>query len=266
LLAAVALTAMSAKVFAQSTGTTPAPGTTHEYFITDNSASGNTVLWTVTKGDLETTAGPDAVIDAATSYSTDITWATGLTVGDWYYVHVVESDGTCTNEKVLPVQITASPFYLTLAAANATQCYDDAVVVSLADPSTINYDHGNATIVFTVTPFELSSSYSGYSFDINLDFGAYTGLDASNVSVSLNASISGGTVTVADNAAVTITYVVDNTNLFDNGSAVNAQDFTATATISNGEASNGVDDNGIDGTYTDSTDVSRPNTSGISTN
>ncbi|MBW6536543.1 MAG: hypothetical protein K0B11_16150, partial [Mariniphaga sp.] len=89
LLAAVALTAMSAKVFAQSSGTNPAPGATHNYFITDNSASGNTVLWTVTKGDLETTAGLDAVIDAATSYSTDITWATGLTVGDWYYVHVV---------------------------------------------------------------------------------------------------------------------------------------------------------------------------------
>jgi hypothetical protein len=265
LLAVVTLTAMSANVFAQSSGISPAPGATHEYSITPGNI-GSTITWSVTKGDLTTDAGADAIISDDDAAITNITWAAGLTVDDMYYVHVVESDGTCTNEKVLPVQITASPFYLEIAAANATQCYDGTVVVSLADASTINYDHGNATLEFTVTPFELSSSYSGYSFDIDLDFGAYTGLDASNVSVSTNASISGGTVTVADNAAVTITYVVDNTNIFNNGSAVDAQDFTATATISGGEASNGVDDNGTDGTYTDATDVSRPNTSGISTN
>ena len=76
----------------------------------------------------------------------------------------------------------------------------------------------------------------------------------------------GTTVTVTDNSLVTISFAVDNTNTYDNGSAANAQDFTATASVSGGLSSNGVSDNGSDGTYNDATDVARPNTSGISTN
>lgn len=260
---AVLLTAISANVFAQSTGTNPAPGATHNYFITPGNAA-NTLLWKVTKGDLTTSAGTDAVIDEDDAASTDITWATGLTAGDWYYVHILETDADgCSNEKVLPVQITASPFYLTLAADNPTQCYDGAVTVSLADPSTPNYDHGNATIVFTVTPTGLSSSYDGYSFSL-ADLDVPTGFDAT-VAFSANASLSAGTVTVTDNSAVTITYTVDNTNVYTNADDADAQNYTATAAISNGKAINGVSDNN-DGTYTDDTAVSRPNTSGIGTN
>jgi hypothetical protein len=259
--AIVCLTAISVNVFAQSTGTTPAPGATHSYSITPGDA-GNTVLWTVTKGDLATSAGTDAVIATSGAATTNITWAASATPGDWYYVHIVETGGGCSNEKVLPVQITASPFNLTLAAANATACYDGAVVVSLADASTVNYDHGNTTIVFSVTPTGLSSSYSGYSFDLNL---AVPAGFTSTPAFSANASLTGTTVTVTDNAAVTITYTVDNTNVYTNASAANAADYTATATISNGVAINGVSDNN-GGTYTDATDVSRPNTSGITTN
>lgn len=261
LFAAVVLTAMSVDVFAQSTGTAPSPGATHNYFITDN---GNTMLWTVTKGDLTSPAGTDADIDDASQASTNITWDASVTVGDWYYVHILETDGTgCSNEKVLPVQITASSFYLTLAAANATDCYDGSVVVSLADASTPNYDHGNTTIVFTVTPTGLSTSYTGYIFDLGLV--VPDGFNQS-ASFSANASESAGTVTVTDNNAVTITYTVDNTNVYTNASAIDAADFTATATISNGEADNGVSDNNTDGVYTDDTAVSRIHTSGIGTN
>jgi hypothetical protein len=263
LLAFVTLSAMSAKVYAQSSGTNPAPGAKHSYSITNN---GNTVLWTVTKGDLSTPAGTDVVISAGTSYATDITWAAGLTTGAWYYVHVVESDGTCTNEKVLPVQISASQFYLTLAAANETQCYTDDVTVSidLSNPALINYDHGNAIVVFTVTPSGLSNSYSGYSFDLNIVVPG--GFDATPV-FSGNAALSGGVVTVDDNAAVTITYNIDNNNILTNitDALGTAADFTATVTIANGKAINGVSDNGT-GAKTDETSVSRPHTSGISTN
>ncbi len=262
LFAAVLLTAMSVNVFAQSTGTAPAPGAKHSYSITPGNA-GNTLLWKVTKGDLTTSAGTDAVISSAATAITDITWAPTVAVGNWYYVHILETDGTgCSNEKVLPVQITASPFYLTLAAANATQRYDSAVVVSLANSSTPNYDHGNTTIVFTVTPTGLSSSYSGYSFDLSL---AVPSGFTSTPAFSANASITSGTVTVTDNAAVTITYTVDNTNVYTNASAANAQNYTATATILGGKAINGVSDNN-GGTYTDATAVARPNTSGITTN
>ena len=262
LFAAVLFTAISVNVFAQSTGTTPAPGATHSYTVTPGNGS-NTLLWTVTKGNLTTSAGTDAVISSAATATTDITWAPTVVVGDWYYVHILETDGaSCSNEKVLPVQITASPFNLTLAAANATDCYDGAVVVSLADPSTPNYDHGNTTIVFTVTPTGLSGSYSGYSFDLGLTVPlGFTSTPA----FSANASLTGSTVTVTNNAAVTITYTVDNTNVYTNASAANAQNYTATATITGGKAINGVSDNN-GGTYTDGTAVSRPNTSGITTN
>jgi len=262
LFAAVVLTAINANIFAQSTGTAPAPGAKHSYSITDN---GNTMLWTVTKGDLTTPALTDAVISSNAAAATDITWAATVTPGDWYYVHVVETAAGCSNEKVLPVQITASPFYLTLLASNATQCYDNAVVVSLANPSTPNYDHGKTTIEFTVTPTGLSSSYAGYSFDLSLAVPANFDYTTTPVTFSANASITGSTVTVTDNAAVTITYTVDNTNVYTNASAANAQNYTATATISGGKAINGVSDN-TGGTYTDDTAVSRPNTTGISTN
>lgn len=261
-LAVVCLTAISVNVFAQSTGTTPAPGATHSYSITPGDA-GNTILWTVTKGNLTTSAGVEADISDPSSATTDIKWnVTSAEIGDWYYVHVVETGGGCSNEKVLPVQITASPFNLTLAAANATQCYDGAVVVSLADPSTINYDHGNATVVFTVTPGGLSGSYTGYSFDLSLV--VPTGFNAAPA-FSSNASLTGNTVTVTDNLAVTITYTIDNTNVYTNSSDANAQNFTATASISGGTAINGVTDNGT-GAKTDATAVARPNTSGIGTN
>jgi hypothetical protein len=259
--AIVCLTAISVNVFAQSTGSTPAPGATHSYSITPGDA-GNTILWTITKGNLTTSAGADAVIATPGAATTNITWASSVTVGDWYYVHVVETGGGCSNEKVLPVQITASPFYLTLTAANPTQCYDGAVVVSLVDPSTINYDHGNATVVFTVTPAGLSGFYTGYSFDLSLV--VPTGFNATPA-FSANASLTGSNVSVSDNNAVTITYTVDNTNVYTNASNADAQDFTATATISSGTAINGVTDNGT-GTKTDLTAVARPNTSGISTN
>jgi hypothetical protein len=261
LFAAVLFTAISVNVFAQSTGTTPAPGATHSYTVTPGNGS-NTLLWTVTKGNLTTSAGADATISSNSTATTNIEWAPGLTVGDWYYVHIVETAAGCTNEKVLPVQITASPFFLTLAAANATQCYDNAVVVSLADPSTPNYDHGNTTIVFTVTPTGLSANYTGYSFDLGLT--VPTGF-TSTPAFSANASLTGSKVTVTNNAAVTITYTVDNTNVYTNASLANEQNYTATATISGGKAINGVSDNGT-GLKTDNTAVSRPNTSGITTN
>lgn len=253
----------SSVVFGQgSTGTTPAPGAKHNYSVASH--AGSIYLWTVTKADLTTSAGTDAVISTASAASTDITWAATVTVGTWYYVHLLETDAAgCSNEKVLPVQITASPFTLAIAAAKATSCYNGAVTVSL-NGNDVQYDHGNTTITYTVTPSGLSNSYQGYSFDLALTVPTgYT----STVAFSANGSISGNKVTVTDNAAVTITYTVDNTNVYTNSTDANgtAADFTATAAISNGKASNGVSDNesGVDN---GATAVSRPHTTGIQTN
>lgn len=249
-------------VFGQSTGTAPSPGAKHSYSVTTH--SGSTYAWTVTKSDLATAAGADALVGSSATSTTDITWAAGVTVGTWYYVHLLETDADgCSNEKVLPVHITASPFTLALAAAKATSCYNGAVSVSL-NGNDVQYDHGNTTVVYTVTPSGLSGSYSGYSFDLSLTVPTgYT----STPTFSSNGSISGNKVTVTDNALVTITYTIDNTNVYTNSTdaAGTAADFVATAAISAGKAINGVSDNesGVDN---GATSVSRPHTTGIQTN
>jgi hypothetical protein len=264
LFAAVVLTAMSVNVFAQSTGTKPAPGATHSYFITPGNGA-NTIAWTVLKSDFATSAGGDATVASPSAATTNIKWATGLTVGSWYYVQVIETDGSgCSNTKVLPVQITESDFTLTLAAANPTACYDNAVSVSIVSNAPV-YDHGNATLQFTVTPGTTlaTSSYTGYQFDLAIVVPAL--YNATPV-FSSNATMTGSTVTVTDNAAVTITYTVDNTNTYNNSSTANAQDYTATVSISNGVTINGVSENNTANDNADATAVSRPNTSGIGTN
>lgn len=264
--AAVFFTAVSANIFAQNTGETPSPGSTFEYSVTDNAP--NTYIWSVTEGDLTTDAGTDAVLSATTGAAITITWAATVTVGDWYYVHVVETDAnSCSNEKVLAVQITASQFYLTIVADQTSPaCYDVAVAVSL-NGNTPEYDHGDATLSYTVTPTGLGSA-TGYSFDIAETLPG-TGTWSSTITTSANASESGGTVTVTDTNPVTLTFVVTNGNTYDNttDAAGTAADFNQQVDISNGiTIDNGVLDNGTDGTYTDNTDVARPHTTTIGTN
>ena len=148
LFTVVLFSAFCANIYAQSTGTTPAPGATHSYFITPGNA-GNDIQWTVYKNDFSTVA-TDATIEDDQEATTNITWASSVSVGDWYYVQVTETDGDgCSNTKVLPVQITESDFTLTLAAANPTDCYDNAVSVSIVSNAPV-YDHGTATLEFTV--------------------------------------------------------------------------------------------------------------------
>ena len=259
------LVGISANVFAQSTGTNPSPGATHSYSVTDNATS--SYAWSVTRGDLTTAAGADASLSSTTGNAINITWASGLTVGDWYYVHVVETQAGCTNEKVLPVQITASNFFLALAADNATSCYDGPVSVSLNvnDPE---YDHGDVTLTYTITPSGVNTSSGGYSFNFDLATNLPAGYTTVAPTVSAgNASVAGSTVTVTDENAVTLQFVVTNGNTYTNvtDATGTAADFTATVGISNGVTGNGVSDNGS-GTYSGGTDVSRPHTTTITTN
>jgi hypothetical protein len=261
--AAVLFTAISANVYAQNnTGETPTPNSIWNYSVTDN---GNTYTWSVTKGDLTTDALTDADLSATAGASIDITWASTVTVGDWYYVRVVEDDGSCTNTKVLPVQITASQFYLSIAAIETgTACYDGNVVVTL-DGNTPKYNHGTATVSYNVTPNGIGSA-TGYSFDIAEVFTPTAGLSSAPTVTSSNGSISGSTVTVTDASAVTLQFVVTNATLFDNSTDPNgtAADFNQAITHSGGISSHGVTDNGT-GLDSANTNVARPHTT-IGTN
>lgn len=263
LLSLLIVMGMSANIMAQSTGETPAPGATHSYSVTGN--TGSTYTWSVTAGDLTTPAGDDATITGSGA-SVSITWASTVAAGNWYYVHVVEADGSCTNEKVLPVQITASNFYVSVAADNATACYNDPVSVSL-DGNTPEYSHGDVTLTYTITPSGVNATSGGYEFDFDLNTNLPTGYTAAAPTVSSgSATISGSTITVSDINAVTLEFVVTNGNTYTNandGSGI-AADFTATLSITNGVTGNGVSDN-TSGTYSADTNVSRPHTSEITT-
>ncbi len=260
--AAVLITAISSNLFAQNSGTTPTPGSTWAYSVTDNS---NTYTWSVTVGDLTTDAGTDAVLSSTSGAAITITWDAGLTVGDWYYVHVIEDDGSCTNEKVLPVQITASQFYLSIVSSQTTSCYDNDVVVTL-DGNTPKYNHGTATVSYVVTPTGLGTA-TGYSFDIADVFTPTAGLSSVATVTSGNGSVASGTVTVTDANSVTLQFVITNATLYDNSTDPNgtAADFNQAVTHSNGITSHGVTDNGS-GTATDDTDIARPHTTTIGTN
>lgn len=264
LLAAVLLTATSVEVMAQSSGTNPAPGATHSYFITPGNTD-NAIQWTVFQDDFSTEA-TEVVIESANSGTTNITWPSTADPDDWYYVQVVETElEGCSNTKVLPVQIKESNFYLTLEAANVTACYDNAVSVSIVSNAPV-YSHGKATIEFTVTPANLSGSYTGYTFDLELNVPDGFDYTTTAPEFSSNAGWDGTTVTVTDNNLVTVSFIIDNTNTYDNSSASDAQNFTAIASVSNGVTANGVLENDSDDDNTDSTQVARPNTSGIGTN
>jgi hypothetical protein len=249
ILTAVLLTAMSVNVFAQNNGVTPTPGSTFTYNVTDN---GNTYLWSVTKGDL-TTVTTDATIGTAGAATTTIAWAPTATIGSIYYVHLLETDAnSCSNQKVLKVTISASQFYLAIAADQTSPaCY-----------------HGKATISYTITPTGLGSA-TGYSFDLADVLSQTTNFASVPTVTSGNASITTGVVTVTDTNPVTIEYVVTNSNLYDNttDAAGTSANFKQTVNITNGVTSLGVRANtSTPANYTDETDVARPATTSIGFN
>ena len=261
--AAVLMTAISSSLFAQNTGTTPTPSSTWEYSVTDNS---NNYAWTVTKGGLTIDAGTDAVItQVANAPTITIAWASTVTVGDWYYVHVIEDDGSCTNEKVLAVQITASQFYLSILTGQATACYDGGVTVTL-DGNTPKYNHGTSTVTYTVTPNGMGTA-TDYEFDFAEVLLPSAGLSSVPSVSSGDATISGSTVTVNDANAVTLQFIITNATLFDNSTdpAGIAADFNQKISHSGGINSKGVTDNGT-GPADANTNVARPHTTTIGSN
>ncbi len=256
----------SANVFGQNTGVTPTAGSTFTYSVTNH--PGNSYAWSVTKSTLGG-ATTDATIGSADQATTTITWASSVAVNDIYYVHLIETDAKlCSNQKVLKVTISASQFFLAIAAGlSSPACYDGAVVVSLVsgDP---RYNHGKATVSYTVTPTGLGSATS-YKFNLADILSKTTNFASVPTITSGNGSIASGVVSVTNTAAVTIQYVVTNSNLYDNTSDASgtSANFTQTVNISGGVTNLGVPSNSAaPGVYTDHTDVARPATTGITTN
>lgn len=263
-LSVFALFAMtSANVFGQSTGIAPFPGASHPYSVTVNGT--DTYAWSVTKGNLTTAAGSDGTITNGTTAAATILWGAGLTPDDIYYVHVIETNGSCTNEKVMKVTIHANDFKLVLASVVATSCYNTGVAVSLDGGGEPVYTHGAATLKYTITASGVSGT-EAWSFDYaNL---LPIGVTAAAPTISTGTgTVSGTTINVSTGTSVELTFVVTNANTYNNTSDIagDMANYTSTVNISLGKTAKGVIDN-ILGTYSANTVVDRPHTTGITTN
>lgn len=266
----LAFVAISSSAFGQSEGTKPYPGATHNYSVTENASA--TYSWAVyKKGDLTTDLnGSDATITSSTAYSTDITWASTLTAGDEYIVVVTETlSSGCSNSKALPVIITTSTFDL-VATTGGDACYKDAVQIGWTGGQTatdVTYTHGVATVTYTVTATGVAGTET-WSFAPVMTYDQ-TGVSTSTVTVS--GSVSGsvtavsGVYTLTGAETATVTVVADNVTAYDNTSAADAQDYTATMTLSNVSCGTGSIESDTTNNA-DVADVARPATSGITAN
>lgn len=260
LVCLVVLLGISANLMAQSTGIAPYPGATHTY---TSSTNVGTYLWTVTKGDLTTSAGTDAVITGNTAATASIAWAGTVVANDVYYVHVKVTNSGCTNEKVMKVTIAANQFKLAIAATNATGCYNGDVVVSL-NATLPEYSHGTSTITYTVTATNNQGTWR-----FNYANTAVPGYVWGTPTVTAGtATVAGNLVTVTGGTSVTLQFVVTNNNIYNNTNDAlgSAADFTSAIQISSGQSAPGFTlvDNG-QGTYNASTAISRPHTTTIVT-
>uniref|UniRef100_UPI0032177BDA hypothetical protein n=1 Tax=uncultured Draconibacterium sp. TaxID=1573823 RepID=UPI0032177BDA len=182
IFAAVFLTAISANIFAQSTGTIPHVSSSHSYEVTLH--SGNDYSWTVTKGDFSSSAGADILIYSDAGLTTSYTQ--GTATGDlnkiyikWvnptvssattYFVQVVETDATgCSNMKALAVQpknafemdiVALSADYTVQAiGTDADYCAADVTITgwnktdatNASDAQDFNYDYGVTYLYYRV--------------------------------------------------------------------------------------------------------------------
>ncbi len=261
---------MSANVMAQSTGEAPYPGATHNYSV---SSSATSWVWKVYKGSMatEVTAFPGSGIAAftASGNNVDITWATDAKAGDEYIVVVEETDAEgCKNSKGLPIIITPSTFDL-IVTNGGDACYTNSVVVAWTGGQTaasVTYDHGAAEITYTVEADGVGASET-WSFNAEFAYdpaGTYAETFTVVGSVTGPITEAAGVYTLTGTEVATITVTVDNNNVYDNSSAANAQDFTATLSLTDVKSGTGAVESDATNNE-DSLDVSRPNTSQITT-
>ncbi|MHA7112341.1 hypothetical protein [Sunxiuqinia elliptica] len=276
LLSLFVVIGMSANVFAQSsTGSAPYPGAMHNYSVNGGTNNGSSFTWDVLDASSSSVVGSIATISAVgsgakTDATVNITWAATAVPGTEYIVVVEETDASgCKNSKGLPVIITQSAFDL-IVVNGGNACYENSVEVTWSGGQAegdVTYDHGTAEVTYTVKAEGVGATET-WQFTPGVAF-TQTDIVATTVTVkdetSNVVSESAGVYSLTGPQTVTITVVVDNNNIYNNGSAANAQDFTATLSLTNVAAGTGA----VESDATNNSDnlsVSRPNTSQITTN
>lgn len=239
----VLLTAISSNVFGQNSGTTPTPGTNHDYWVnatnesSQTSGIGNNFAWWISidgsnldNAELESnvdftiTGGAYGTTPTEDNFTIGITW--NLTsVGKTFYLVVEEVDATgCSNKKAIAVQ-PQSNFALQFVALasdgttegdNLSRCAPD--IALSATGTTITYNYGDADYMFKLIATDV---YTGWSFANAFD----NSLDGATAAIQYQVGGTSGTwedittpVSVAANSAGTEeVYVRVNVN---NGTAV----------------------------------------------
>ncbi len=188
LFVAVLLTAISANVFAQGTGTAPSIGSTHQYYVNGTygspTAAGETSTYTwwisttpvdlsarttltadftVTAGDYDT-----PTLGSAGGSGIEIKWNPTASTTNHYYL-VVQEEGVaplCTNIKAVAILPTNNFKLLFEAiASDGTTLSDDptrcpAPITLSASGATIEYNYGTDNFMFKLTAQDLYSSWS----------------------------------------------------------------------------------------------------------
>jgi hypothetical protein len=172
--AAVVLTAISANVWAQSTGINPGVGDTKTYSVASH--DGSTYSWKLTAD--VAGVGTDLLDNSLASgtsvtNSIDVTWLNPV-VNTIYYLHVTETasvaNGGCSNHKVLAIQpknffemdianvdnagATIASTYETCAPAVTVASWNDASpteTVEATDAQAFTYNYGTVTFYYKVT-------------------------------------------------------------------------------------------------------------------
>ncbi|WP_421920564.1 hypothetical protein [Marinifilum sp.] len=225
----LALLGFTSNAMAQGTGTGPAIGSTHSYWVnstdgtTHDSGVGNDYLWYITKGDLTSVNTSDFIIttaayaDASTAvqdlYRIDITWL-AASAGSTYYLHVIETDAKgCSNHKAEIIN-PFSDFQLAITnvdksfadvANNFETCAPD-VALSL-NSGAIEYNYGTTTLYYKIDATNIDKANFTLGYNIAVD-AAYSG----NTATADYGTVSGTTYTSTANLTVGGNQTVDITN------------------------------------------------------
>ncbi len=171
LLTAVAFILISNVAMAQG-GLTPLVGSTHDYTVTADDATNNTLAWSVVE------AAGYTINSGAATETVNITWtATGT-----YHVQFSETDATtgCITTKQATVVVSANTFDVSTSNPAATCNAKDGTVNPTGDATT--------SISFTVN---MTTANAGWNPNWEIDFTLTPGAGASIASIAA----SGGTLT-----------------------------------------------------------------------
>lgn len=237
LLTAAAFILISATAMAQG-GLTPINGSTHDYTITPESTS-NTLAWSVVEG----TAGVEYTLSSAIVGVTSVATITWNTAGTYTLQFRETSGASCLTLKEVTVVVAANTFDVSISNPVATcnvlegttNPSGDATteITFTVDMTTSRADWSpNWEFTFTLTP-------SGTSTIDNLAAGSgtlsgsgpytITGLTSTNGDGSVNI-----TMDVTEDAftlQTTVLEITSATELGDNLSDIDSDDWTATQTI-----------------------------------